>query len=155
MKNNSITRSLCLCAAVLGLSISTSQAANVQKLDTTSMVTNVVNWSAVAAKTDVGEFGSTPQAGTLASMTLGGNIQLGGLQFDANMQGPLTIGTGANILFLGNLGIVANTNVTFGNLIALTNAQTWKVATGDTNTFNGVVSGANNFLTLNDGPPVA
>ena len=152
MKNNSITRSLCLCAAVLGLSISTSQAANVQKLDTTSMVTNAVNWSAVASKTDVGEFGSTPQVATLANMTLGGNIQLGGLQFDANMQGPLTIATGANILFLGSSGIVANTNATFGNLIALTNSQTWKVATTLTNTFNGVISGpSSSFLTLNGG----
>jgi len=151
MKNNSITRSLCLCAAALGLSLSTSQAANVLKSDTASMLTNAVNWATVPATTDIGEFSNIPQSAHLAAMTLGGTMTLRGLVFDNNMTGPLVIGSAASTYLTNGVAGIdmsqANQSVTFNNLIALSQPQTWKVAAGQSNIVNGVVSGPG-FLTL-------
>ena len=132
MKNNTIIHSFCLCTAALGLSLSISQAANVNKLDTTSMTNNALNWSAVPATTDVGEFAATPSATTLANMTLGGTMTLGGLQLDGNMNGPLVIASTGGFYFTnGASGInmsAANQNLTLNNLLVLGTNQTWLVA---------------------------
>ena len=61
------------------------QAANVTKLNTTTMNGGATDWSAAPATTDTGEFGATPISTTLAAMTLGGNLTLGGLQFDGGL----------------------------------------------------------------------
>ena len=51
-------------AAVLLLTSGSLQAVNVTKLDTTSMASSVVNWSAAPAAADIGQFTATPSSGT-------------------------------------------------------------------------------------------
>ena len=141
-----------------------AQAVNVTKLDTTTMNGGPADWSAAPATTDVGEFDATPQPATLAAMKLGGSLTLGGLLMDNNMTGPLSISsTGGYTLTLGANGIdmsAANQSVAFTNLVALGGNQTWLVASGQTNTFLGVITGTNVNagvagsgypLTINDG----
>ncbi len=133
-------------AALAGIG---AHGANALKLDTTSLVTNSVNWSAgsgtggTVAPTDIGEFGSTPSATSLAGLTLQGtNITLGGLQFDNTMAGPATIASGATMT-LGSSGInmsAANQNVYANCALAISASQTWNVNTGMTLT-NGSLSG--------------
>ena len=110
-------------------------AANVLKLNTSTMNGGATDWSAAPATTDVGEFANTPSSATLAAMTLGGSLTLGGLQFDGNLAGPVTIATG-NTLTLGTSGIslsAANNDVTINCALTLgTSPQTWTVASGRT-----------------------
>ncbi len=153
MKTKLIVRSLCLATALLGSSLSSAWAANVIKLDTPTMSNGAADWSAAPAATDIGEFDSTVSVANLAAMALGGNVTLGGLQFDGTMQGPLAIASG-NTLTLGASGInmsAASQSVTFNNLLALGAGQTWLVANNQTLNVKGVVSGAGFPLTINDG----
>ena len=110
-------------------------AANVLKLNTSTMNGGATDWSAAPATTDVGEFANTPSSATLAAMTLGGSLTLGGLQFDSNLAGPVTIASG-NTLTLGTSGIslsAANNDVTINCALTLgTSPQTWTVASGRT-----------------------
>jgi autotransporter-associated beta strand protein len=110
-------------------------AANVTKLNTATMNGGAADWSAAPATTDVGEFSATPSAATLAAMSLGGSLTLGGLQLDNNLAGPLTIASG-NTLTLGTSGInmsAANTNATINCTLSLgVSPQTWIVASGRT-----------------------
>jgi len=161
MKNNSIIRSISLFAAALGLSMSTSQAVNVTKLDTTTMNGGALDWSAAPATTDVGEFTATPTAAHLAAMTLGGTMTLGGLQLDNTMAGPLVIASTGGFYYTNGVNGInmsaANQNLTFNNLLALstnqtTVNQTWLVGSAQTLTVNGVVSGPGS-LTIGDGTP--
>jgi autotransporter-associated beta strand protein len=111
------------------------QAANVTKLDTMTMNGGATDWSSAPATTDVGEFANTPSSATLAAMTLGGNLTLGGLQLDNNLAGPLTIASG-NTLTLGTSGInmsAANNDATINCALTLTaTPQTWTVISGRT-----------------------
>jgi len=124
------------------------QAANVTKLNTTTMNGGATDWSAAPATTDTGEFGATPISTTLAAMTLGGNLTLGGLQFDGTMQGPLTIASGNTLtldtsLFSSAAGInmsTANQNVTFNNALTLKGKQAWNVVSGKTLTIGGTLT---------------
>ena len=153
MKTKLIVRSLCLATVLLGSSLSSAWAANVIKLDTPTMSNGAADWSAAPAATDIGEFDSTVSVANLAAMALGGNVTLGGLQFDGTMQGPLAIASG-NTLTLGASGInmsAASQSVTFNNLLALGAGQTWLVANNQTLNVKGVVSGAGFPLTINDG----
>ena len=114
------------------LAYTSAQAVNVTKLDTTSMVTNTSNWSATPAMTDVGEFDATCSAGSMAGLTLGGNLTLGGLQFNNNMTGPATILSGST-LTLGTSGInmgSASQNVTINCGIGIGSSQAWNVGSG-------------------------
>ncbi len=89
MKTKIIVRSFCLCAALLVSNVATAQ--NILKSDTATMDA-AADWSGNApTASNVGEFGSTPLAATLAAMTLGGAVSLAGLQLDNNMNGPLTV----------------------------------------------------------------
>lgn len=131
------------------------QAVNVTKTDTTSMAAVIANWSAVPATTDVGEFGATPSSATLAAMTLGGNLTLGGLQLDGTMNGPLTIASGST-LTLGTSGInmsAANNNCTINCAVAVgTSAQSWNVVSGRTLTLGGTLgTGSGVILTFTGG----
>ncbi len=124
------------------------QAQNVTKLNTTTMNGGAADWSSAPTTSSVGEFGATPTATTLANMTLGGNLTLGGLQFDSAMQGPLTISvTGGYSLTNGASGINATNNATLNCSLSLGANQTWNVNSGNTMTVGGVISGANT-LTL-------
>jgi len=124
------------------------QAQNVTKLNTTTMNAGAADWSSAPTTSSVGEFGATPTATTLANMTLGGNLALGGLQFDSAMQGPLTIsGTGGYTLTNGTSGINATNNATLNCGLSLGANQTWNVNSGNTMTVGGVISGAST-LTL-------
>ena len=82
------------------LTATSSEAVNVTKLDTTTMNGGAADWSSAPATTDVGEFGSTPSAFSLSTMTLGGNLTLGGLQFDNSLLGPVTIAGGNTLTHL-------------------------------------------------------
>ena len=149
MKNKIIVRSLCLCAALLVSNVATAQ--NILKSDTATMDA-AADWSGNApTASNVGEFGSTPLAATLAAMTLGGAVSLAGLQLDNNMNGPLTIAADGNTLTLGASGIdmsAANQNATLGCLVTLGSAQNWNVVSPETLTVSGVVT-LNDLLTLN------
>jgi autotransporter-associated beta strand protein len=94
----------------------------------------------------VGEFATTPTAGNLSGMTLGGNMSLLGLLFDSTMAGPMTVAsTGGFTLTNGASGIdmsAATKNVSFTNLIALGASQTWNVNSGLTLTVVGAISGS-------------
>ena len=150
------------CLAVIGLllAIAPARAANVIKLDTASLVTNALNWSAVPVTTDVGEFDSTCSAGNLAALTLGGaNLSLAGLQFDGTLAGPATILSG-NTLTLGTSGINmenANQNVTVSCTVSpgSGSAQTWNVASGRSLTLGSAISVGSSSgtakMTLNSG----
>ena len=125
-----------------------TRAANIIKSDTTTMNT-AADWSGTApSSASVGEFDATAQAATLANMTLGGNVTLGGLQFDGTMNGPLTIAsTGGYTLTNGTSGInmsAANNDVTLNCALSLgtvaNQAQTWTVPLGRTLTMNGAVT---------------
>ena len=130
-------------------------AANATKLDTTSLVTNSVNWSGgsgtggTVATTDIGCFGATPQAATLAGLSLQStNITLGGLIFSNSLAGPVTIASGGT-LTLGSSGIdmsAANTNVYAKCTLTIGASQTWNVGPGITLT-NGSLNGYGLVLT--------
>jgi len=156
-----ITKSLktiSLCAVLLTAALATAQAANVTKLDTTTMNGGAADWSAAPAAADIGEFGATPSAGTLAAMTLGGNLTLGGLQLDSTMAGPLTIASGSTLTIgtqSANCLKVTN-NATINCALTLTlGANTWNVASGNTLTIGGAVAlGAGNIVTITGGGSV-
>jgi autotransporter-associated beta strand protein len=136
IRNYSLAVSLMLFAGMLSL-----RAANVIKLDTTTMNGGTADWSAAPATTDIGEFDNTATAAHLAAMTLGGSLTLGGLQLDNSTLGALTIAnTGGFTLTLGTSGInmsAANNNAIFNCALALGGAQTWSVASGRTLTIQG------------------
>src|SRR5208283_5711269 len=99
MKTQLIVRSFCLCAALLGSNLSPAWAANVTKLDTTSLAASTVNWSAAPGPADIGEFNGTPSAASLAGLTLGGaDLTIGGLLFDNTMQGPAVVAAGNGLI---------------------------------------------------------
>jgi fibronectin-binding autotransporter adhesin len=134
------------------------RAANAIKLDTTSMLTNNVNWSGgsgaggIVVPTQIGEFDATASSASLAGMSLGANIGFGGLKLDANMNGPLIIASGST-LTLSNSGIdmsVANQNATINCAISCgAIAQTWTVVAGKTLTLGSTVGfGGGGSLTL-------
>ncbi|HTL73733.1 MAG TPA: autotransporter-associated beta strand repeat-containing protein [bacterium] len=118
-------------------------AVNVTKLDTTTMNGGVLDWSAAPAAGDIGEFGATPSATTLANMTLGGNLTLGGLQLDGTMNGPLTIASGATLTLGTASGInmsAANNDCTLNCGLTVNLAQTWNVTSGRTLTIVGAIT---------------
>ena len=134
-------------------------AANIFKTDTATMNATTSPWdwttatagggTGVAASSGfVGEIDATPGSTHLATMTLGGNVTLGGLQFDGTMQGPLTIASGNTLtldtsLFSSAAGInmsAANQNVTFNNALTLKGKQSWNVVSGKTLTIGGTLT---------------
>ncbi len=128
--------------------LTVTQSLNPNKLNTTTMNGGTADWTAAPTASSVGEFSAIPTASTLASMTLGGNLALGGLQFDSTMPGPLTIAsTGGYTLTNGASGINATNNATLNCAIYLGANQSWNVNSGNTITVGGVISGANT-LTL-------
>ena len=143
-----VFQSICLLSLAGALNV---QAANVTKLDTTSMAATTANWSAAPAATDIGEFNGTPSAASLAGLTLGGaDLTLGGLLFDNTMQGPAAVAAGNNLI-LGASGIdmsAANQNVTLGCIVSLSSAQNWNVVSPQTLTVGGAVA-MTNLLTIN------
>jgi autotransporter-associated beta strand protein len=145
--------SLLLLAGALDL-----EAANVTKLDTTTMNGGAADWSAAPATTDVGEFGAAPSAAHLAAMTLGGNLTLGGLQLDGTLAGPLDIAaTGGFTLTLASSGInmsAANFSATNNCLIALSVAQPWNIGSGQTLQVGGVLSGTGGITNTGPGTTV-
>ena len=141
--------------AIVALAGVGAHGANALKQDTTSLVTNSVNWSGgggtggTVATTDIGEFGTTPSATSLAGLTLQGtNITLGGLQFDGTMNGPATILSGGT-LTLGSSGInmsAANQNVTNNCALAAGASQNWNINSGLTLALGQAYSAGGNIL---------
>ena len=136
---------------------SSLQAANILKSDTTTM-SAAADWSGTApTSASVGEFGSIPSATSLANMTLGASITLGGLQFDGTgatpMAGPLTI-TDANTLSLSSSGMTMQTGAPAVTLACPVNpnkvAQTWTVPSGCSLTISGAISAGSETLTVVD-----
>ena len=112
------------------------------KSDTTTMDT-AADWSGVAPATnEVGIFNNIISAANEAALTLGGNVDVGGLIFSNNLNGPVSVASG-NTLTLEGSGInlsVANQNATFNNAISLDAAQIWNIGSGRTITLNGAVT---------------
>ena len=136
-----LTKTLSLLTLSLSVSVYfTGHAANVIKLDTTTMNGGAVDWSAAPSATDIGEFDATVSTGNLAAMTLGGNLTLGGLQLDGTLSGPLNLASG-NTLTLGTNGInmsAANQSLTLNcGLTLASGRQAWSVVGGQTLTIGG------------------
>ena len=136
-----LTKTLSLLTLSLSVSVYfTGHAANVIKLDTTTMNGGAVDWSAAPSATDIGEFDATVSTGNLAAMTLGGNLTLGGLQLDGTLNGPLNLASG-NTLTLGTNGInmsAANQSLTLNcGLTLASGRQAWSVVGGQTLTIGG------------------
>jgi len=131
--------------------------ANALKLETPSLVTNSVNWSGgggtggTVTNAQIGEFGATPSATSLAGLTLQGtNITLGGLQFDSNMNGPATI-TDSSTLTVGASGINCTNNATLNCPVVLGAAQSWNVFSANTLAVGGVISGTGSLTVSGPG----
>ena len=125
-------------------------AVDITKSDTTTMNTAAAWGGTAPIITNLGIFDNTISTANAAALTLGGNTSLLGLQFNNNLNGPVSIATGST-LTLGASGInmsAANENVTINSLIALQAAQAWNVQTGRTLTTGNNISG-NVLLTLN------
>ena len=90
--------------------------------------------------------GSGGAGGTL---TLGGNVRVGGALTFASVTSPYTIGAvnGTNTLTLAG-GITANNSATINAPTVLEASQTWSVANGDTLTANGSISETGGVRTL-------
>jgi autotransporter-associated beta strand protein len=120
------------------------QAANIFKTVTTTMSAST-DWSTTdggatgvaPSSSSVGEFGATPTSAELATMTLGGATTLAGLQFDATMQGPLTIASGNTLTLSPGTSTVTLEagcpNVTINCAMAeANNSSTWTVQSAGT-----------------------
>jgi rhamnogalacturonan endolyase len=118
------------------------------KSDTTTM-NAAADWSGIApAIGEVGLFNSVISAANEAALTLGGDVNLGGLIFSNNMNGPVTVGSG-NTLTIGSAGIDmgrANQSVTFNNTIALAGLQVWSITNTRTLTVAGTFTSAGNTV---------
>lgn len=118
------------------------------KSDTTNMDT-AADWSGVApAVGQVGLFNNIISSANEATLTLGGNVSVGGLIFSNNLNGPVTVAVG-NALTLGGSGIdmsLANKSVTFGNAISLATNQIWNVTNNESLTVNGTFTSASNSV---------
>jgi len=79
-------------AAILALAAGTAQAASVTKKDTTTMQANTTDWSAAPGTPDIGVFDNTISLANEAALALGGNLLIGALQFNNNLNGPVAIG---------------------------------------------------------------
>jgi autotransporter-associated beta strand protein len=79
--------------------------------------------------------------GAGGTITLGGNVRVGGTLTFATVSSPYTIGTsgGTNTLTLAG-GITANNSATINAPTVLEVSQTWSVANGNTLTANGAIS---------------
>jgi hypothetical protein len=117
---------------------SISAQANIIKQDTTAMNNaTTTDWNGATGAGVIGEFDGTASATSLANMTLGGSISLGGLQFDSTMQGPLTIATGSTLTLTPATSTVTLEagcpNVTINCAMAEANlASTWTVTSAGT-----------------------
>ena len=155
IRGNLFSRNLPLLLAGLFLAANglTAQAGNILKSDTTTM-SSASDWGGIAPTVaSVGEFGNTPTSAHMATMTLGGAVALGGLQFDNNTLGALTVAnTGGYALTLDASGLnlaSANNNATFNCGLALSAPQTWTVASGRTLAIGGTSLNAGaNALTI-------
>jgi rhamnogalacturonan endolyase len=118
------------------------------KSDTTNM-NSAADWSGVTPSiTQVGLFNSVISAVNEAALILGGNLNVGGLIFTNNVNGPVTVASG-NTLTLGGTGIDmsrANQSVTFNNAITLAAPQVWNVTNGRTLTVSGTFTSASNTV---------
>ena len=141
--------------AVLGLSASESQvrASNLYKRDNTNSLNSVSSWATTSGggtspssinSTDIGVFDNALSAANALKLSLDGNLSIGSLQFNGNLNGPITV-SGSSTLTLNNAAGIdmssANHDVTVECAIAFGIDQTWTVAGGQTFTVNGIVSG--------------
>ena len=141
---------------------------NIFKANTTTLSSATLDWTlatggaggaAAPAFGAIGQFDATISAANAAALSLGGNVSLDDLVFNSSMNGPVTIAnTGGYTLTLGAVanpggtyGVTANTNVTFNCNVAVGTNQNWLVASANTLTVNGVLSGAGGIILNNGG----
>ena len=143
---------LALCAGLTA----PAHAASVTKLNTTTMQANTTDWSATPATTDTGVFDSTLSAANAANLTVGTTaLTIGGLTFNNNLNGPVTIG-GSISITLNNAGTdidmgSANQDVTINCPSTLGASQTWNVGPSRTLTVNGIIGGTTARKLTKDG----
>jgi autotransporter-associated beta strand protein len=118
------------------------------KSDTTTMNT-ATDWSgATPSAGAVGVFNNIISAVNAAALTLGGDVNVGGLIFSNNLNGAVTVAAG-NALTLGGDGInmaTANQNVTFNNALSVAAPQIWNVGTSRSLTVNGTFTSVSNTV---------
>lgn len=142
----------CLSALALTLSLRTAPAATITNADTSATLNLGSAWvgGVVPGSANVVVWDNNVQVNL--SKTLGASAAWAGIQ-ELNPGGPVVIGADGSTLTLGASGIdlsQATTGLTLNNLVSLGAAQTWNVASGQTLTLGGVVSGSSP-LTLNSG----
>ena len=134
---------MCAAAALFAFA-GPARAAYVIKQDTTNMVANTTDWSVAPGTNDIGEFNATISSGNESFLTLGGDLSIGGLQFDGSLNGPVIIGDDGNSLLLNNTGTdidasQANQNITINCAVALGASQTWNVTNTQTLSVGGAI----------------
>ena len=135
--------------------VQSARAASITKSDTTTM-NNASDWGGTApSATTLGTFDNTIAAANIANLTLGGDVSLQGVQFNNNLNGPVTIKSG-NILSLYGAGIdmsAANANVTILCSNSLVSDQVWNIGANRTNTlgFTAYTSGNGSLVKTGSG----
>jgi autotransporter-associated beta strand protein len=138
MKNKLSIRSLVLLASITGSF--NSQAATITKSATGTDLTDGASWGGTAPTAVDNATWTASSLG--AGLTLGSSASWQGINVTAALT-DIEI-TGAADLTLGSDGIdlaSSSVNLSISNPIALSAAQSWKVATGRTLTTSGVISG--------------
>lgn len=135
-----------LAAAAAGILLGYPVLADVVTKTDTTTLSAASDWSATPAATDIGLIDGQLDAANAASLQLGGDLALAGLQFGDNLTGSVIIG-GSGTLTLSSAGLslgFANQDVTLNHPIALALAQTWSgfgpgklTVTGPINTGGG------------------
>ena len=152
----SIAAAMLLLAGAMGVHANIFKAATPTMSAATDWTTTDGGATTVApTASTLGEFGITPTAGNLSAMALGGNTSLIGLQFDAGMQGPLTIASGSTLTLAGNVTFIAGApNVTLNcGLTISAGTETWTTASaGQTLTINGALGLVNGQTLTIAGP---
>lgn len=132
-----LVASAALCAAAL-------PAADISKLGSGTDLVDGANWLGGAAPgaSDVATWDGSSLA---TGLTLGTNVTWQGVRITGS-SGSGTVGvTGAGVLSLGSSGVNLEgsaVSATFGNALALAEAQSWRVNAGRTLTVSGALSGS-------------
>jgi uncharacterized repeat protein (TIGR03806 family) len=144
----------CAVICLAWLMVCDAHAGIITKSNTTTMTT-ASDWSGTApAAGQTGKFDGTISSANEAALALGAAITLDGLIFTNNLNGPVAVGSTANVFTLGANGIdmsFANQNVTLGCALNLSAAQIWKVGSARTLTVGGNISGAGSITNFGAG----